>query len=182
MNGQNRRKIDQVLDPGFVGDLGALGLGELRRRHGVCSDLDVELSFYRRMLHGRLDLLSFEMRRRRGEESRTLMEALPEILAGDTEPLPPRPVGESRALSLEAPDLPPVGRREADRALSDDFLARISGLSDAELEETGFRLAAAEEAISRQRRLVFDALDAIQSELAARYRRGAADPAESIEG
>ena len=76
----------------------------------MCGELDVELSFYRRMLHGRMDLLSFELRRRSGEETRSLMEALPEILAGDSDPLPPRMLGDNRIIPIEAPDIPERGQ------------------------------------------------------------------------
>jgi len=52
----------------------------------MCDDLEGELSYYRRLLHGRLDLLNFELRRRSGEETRSLIEALPEILADGDQP------------------------------------------------------------------------------------------------
>jgi hypothetical protein len=178
---QKRRRIDLIQEPGFTDGLGDLDFPELRRRRDLCGGLDVELSYYRRMLHGRMDLLAFELRRRRGEETRTLMEALPEILAGDPEPLPPRPGGESRTIPIEAPDLPAVGRRPVDRALDDDFLARLTGLSDADLDETARMLAEVEEEISSQRRKVFDALDLIQEEITRRYREGLADPADLLD-
>lgn len=170
MTEHKRRRIDQIRDPGFIADLDSVDTGELRRRRDMCGDLDVELSFYRRMLHGRLDLLSFELRRRSGEERRTLMEALPEILAGDAEPQPPRAPGDSRTIPIEAPDLPEVGRRPVDRALGDDFLARLPELDDDDLEATRVMLSEVEAEISAQRRAVFDAADLIQAELTRRYR------------
>ena len=170
MTNQQRRRIDQIRDPAFTADLGSLDVEELRRRRDMCGDLDVELSFYRRMLHGRMDLLSFELRRRRGEERRTIMEALPEILAGTADPLPPRSPGESRTIPIEAPDLPEVGRRPVDRALGDDFLARLPELGDDDLEETRVMLAEVEAEISAQRRAVFAAVDLVQAELSRRYR------------
>jgi hypothetical protein len=179
---QKRRRIDQIRDPGFVAGLDEVGNDELRSRRDMCGALDTELSFYRRMLHGRLDLLAFEQRRRRGEETRTLMEALPEILAGDAEPQPPRAPGEGRTIPIEAPDLPDVGRRAVDRALGDDFLARLPMLEDAELDEIGKMLAEVESDISRQRRDLFEAADLLQAELTRRYREGLAAPADAIDG
>lgn len=170
MKDQKRRRIDQIRDPGFIAGFDSISIDALRERRDMCSDLDVELSFYRRMLHGRIDLLSFELRRRSGAETRSLMEALPEILAGSSEPAPSRPLGDSRTIPIEAPDLPEVGRRPVDRALGDDFLARLPGLSDADLEETRLMLVEVEADISTQRRAVFEALDVIQAELTARYR------------
>ena len=175
MTDQKRRRIDQIRDPGFTDGLDSVDVDELRSRRDMCGELDVELSFYRRMLHGRMDLLSFELRRRSGEETRSLMEALPEILAGNAEPQPPRSPGDSRTIPIEAPDLPDVGRRPVDRALGDDFLARLPQLTDDELEETRVMLTDVESEISEQRRAVFEAVDLVQAELTRRYREDLAD-------
>ncbi len=180
MTDQNRRRIDQIRDPEFIAGLGSLDLDELRSRRDMCGDLDVELSFYRRMLHGRIDLLSFELRRRRGEEKRSLIEALPEILAGSGEPAPSRVSGASRTIPIEAPDLPDVGKRPVDRALGDDFLARLPQISNDDLEETRVMLAEVESDISAQRRAVFEVVDLVQAELTRRYRGDVAD--EPIDG
>ena len=78
---QHRRRIDQVLDPAFTADLEELPLEDLRARRNTLDELDTEFSYYRRILHGRMDLLDFELRRRSGEETRSIIEALPEILS-----------------------------------------------------------------------------------------------------
>jgi hypothetical protein len=79
---QRHRRLDQVLAPEFTADIEAFDLDELRRRRNLADEVETELSYYRRLLHGRMDLLAFEQRRRRGEELRSLIEALPEILVG----------------------------------------------------------------------------------------------------
>ncbi len=174
---QSRRRIDQVSDPTFTRDLDTLPLDELRERRHVLDDLDRELSYYRRILHGRMDLLAFELRRRSGEETRSLIEALPEILAdsptGDRETLP-------KALPVEPPELPARGRRAIDRALGNDFLARLPELDDAELEEIQRGLTEAERAVSAQRRTVYEAHEQILAELTRRYRTGLADVDELL--
>jgi hypothetical protein len=170
---ERRRRIDIVQDEGFTASLGDLAVAELRRRRAVCSDLDIELSYYRRLVHGRMDLLAFEVRRRRGEDERSLLEALPEILAGEGTAGPGFP---ERRVDVEVPDLPEVGRRAIDKVLSDDFLARLPDLGDDELAEIQQRLVAVEAELSRQRRAVYDAYDRIQAELTGRYEAGAADP------
>jgi hypothetical protein len=169
MTHTQRRRIDLVRSPEFTVGLEELSLAELRLRRRTCADLDVEYSYYRRLLQGRLDLLAFEVRRRAGGETRTLIEALPEILASWTSP------GQGlseRRVAVEMPDLPAVGRRAVDRALSDDFLARLPEMSDEELASVQERLAEAEAEISRQRRAVFEASDLLQAELVRRYRAG----------
>ena len=163
-----RRRIDQIQDTGFTAGLEDLSLEDLRLRRRMCADLDVELSYYRRLLQGRLDLLTFEVRRRAGEEQRSLLEALPEVLASWAAGDPGLP---ERSVPVEIPDLPMQGRRAVDLALSDDFLARLPEMSDADLAVVQQRLAEAETEVSRQRRAVFEASDCIQAELVRRYRR-----------
>lgn len=163
-----RRRIDQVQSPEFTSGLEALPLEELRSRRRLCADLDTELSYYRRLLQGRLDLLAFEVRRRAGEEQRSLLEALPEVLASWAAGEPGLP---ERRVPVEIPDLPMQGRRAVDRALADDFLARLPEMDDAELAAVQHRLAEAEGEVSRQRRAVFEASDLLQAELVRRYRR-----------
>lgn len=176
---QHRRRIDQVRDAEFTSGLGDLTLDELRRRRSLLDELDTELSFYRRLLHGRMDLLSFEMRRRSGEETRSLIEALPEILAGGD--VPPRGrEGLPRVLPITAPEFAGEGNRTIDRVLGDDFLAHLPTLEDHELEEIQALLTAAEVEISEQRRDVYEAYEVVTGELTRRYREGLADPSELL--
>lgn len=146
---------------------------ELRDRRRVLDDLDTEFSFYRRMLHGRMDLLAFEMKRRSGEETRSLIEALPQILADGID-------GPSRNtipkdLSLTLPELSGTGNRSIDRVLGDGFLAHLPSLEDDELEEIQATLTEAEKQVSTQRRAVYDVYDRINEEIARRYRKGLVD-------
>lgn len=165
----HRRRIDLVRSPEFTSDLEAVSLAELRQRRRTCADLDLEYSYYRRLLQGRLDLLAFEVRRRAGEETRTLIEALPEILASWASQQPGLP---RRRVPVQAPDLPAAGRRAVDRALSDEFLILLSNMPDQDLTDVQQRLMEAEAEISRLRRAVFDASDLLQAELVRRYRAG----------
>ena len=174
-----RRRIDQVTDPAYVEDLGSLSIDELRKRRGVLDDLDTELSFYRRMLHGRMDLLSFEMRRRSGEETRTLIEALPQILADGIDG--PSRNTIPRDLPLTLPDLSGEGNRAIDRVLGDDFLAHLPSLEDSDLEEIQAALTEAEREVSNQRRAVYEVHDRISAEITLRYREGLADATDLLD-
>lgn len=165
----NRRRIDIIRSPRFTEDLQSVGTDELRSRRKICADLDIELSYYRRLLHGRMDLLAFELRRRRGEEERTLLEALPEILASGGAAAAGFP---ERQVEVAVPNIPERGRRAVDKALADDFLARLPELPDQDLAEIQRMLSDVEAEISEQRRDVYDTYDRIQGELARRYREG----------
>lgn len=174
-----RRRIDQVTDPVYVQDLDSLSMEELRDRRRILDDLDTEFSFYRRMLHGRMDLLSFEMRRRSGEETRSLIEALPQILADGID-------GPSRNtipkdLSLTLPELSGAGNRSIDRVLGDGFLTHLPSLEDDELQDIQETLAEAEQQVSNQRRSVYDVFDLINAEITRRYRNGLVDTTDLFE-
>jgi len=177
---QHRRRIDQVLDPEFVANIEDIPLDELRLRRGVCDKLDVELSYYRRLLHGRMDLLSFEMRRRTGEETRSLIEALPDILA-DTSGEASSHFLVPRNLPLDPPDIPLDGNRPIDRVLADDFLAHLPTISDTELQAIQAMLTEAEGDVSTQRRSVYETLEKLTTEVARRYRDGLASVNELLQ-
>ena len=174
MSEKNRRRIDRVQDASFLADLSSASIDELREKRMMCDDLDVEFSYYRRMLHGRMDLLAFEMRRRAGEEQQTLLEALPRILAeGAYTSAPGLP---SRAVPVEVPDIERKGRRLVDQALDGDFLARLPSLEDEELGEIQRFLQDVERQVSQQRAAVHRALDTLHEELTRRYADETADP------
>lgn len=175
---QQRRRIDRVLDPSFTEAIDTVPIAELRERRQLLDVLDTELSYYRRVLHGRLDLLDFELRRRSGAETRSIIEALPEILADPPSGRTTNPL--DRELPVEAPEHVGEGRREVDRALDDDFLARLPMLEDDALVSIRDDLAATERTVSEQRRAVHDAHDLITGELTRRYRDGLADADELL--
>jgi hypothetical protein len=168
---QHRRRIDQVLDPEFIADIENLANDELRIRRSTCDDLDAELSYYRRLLHARIDLLSFEQRRRRGEETRSLIDALPDILADNTNVDAPH-FSMPKTLPVEPPDVPMDGRRPIDRVLADDFLTHLPDIDDEELEEIQLMLTKTEASVSEQRLSVYEVLETLTDEVARRYRDG----------
>lgn len=162
-----RRRIDQVLDVEFTEDLGALDLDALRARRDLAEGVETELSYYRRLLHGRMDLVQFEMKRRSGEETRSLIEALPQVLAaGETTG---GQVGRLRGQFF--PELPDERHRAIDRVLSEGYLATLPDIADEELAQIQMSLADTEREVSTQRRAVQDVFDALQAELTNRYRR-----------
>lgn len=175
---EQRRRIDQVMDESFTTNLEDLPIDDLRSRRVMCDELDVELSYYRRMLHGRMDLLDFELRRRSGEETRSLIDALPEILADSPSGRTSNPL--DRELSLSLPELAGVGKREVDQALSDGFLAHLPEIDTAELRNIREVLSETEVTVSNQRRAVYDAHDILTGEITRRYRDGSTNADEFL--
>ncbi len=175
---QQRRRIDVATDESFTQDIEDVPMDELRSRREICDDLDTELSYYRRMLHGRMDLLDFELRRRSGEETRSLIEALPEILADSPSGRTSNPL--DRELSLDLPELAGGGKREVDQALSDGFLAHLPTTETEELQGIREALSETEQIVSDQRRAVYNAHDIITGEITRRYREGSTSADELL--
>lgn len=168
---ETRRRLDRVLSSEFVADIDALDLTQLRERRRMADEVENELSFYRRMLHGRIDLLRFELRRRRGEERRSLIEALPHILAdapgGNAESSASQ---RPRHVVADLPPLPDVGKREVDQVLGTDIFARLDEIDETEIERAIAGLIEVEERISEQRRRVQAVADRLAKAVADRYR------------
>jgi hypothetical protein len=168
---EHRRRVDRIQEPSFVEGLEDLSLDELRDKRRMCDDVENELSFYRRMLHGRMDLLGFELRRRSGEETRSLIEALPEILTASETPYEP----SGRPTRVTLPDLPEQRRRHIDEVLEADFLTRIALVDDEELHSIQESLVEVEGELSSQRHAVQEAFNLVQAELTRRYKEGLAN-------
>lgn len=162
-----RRRIDTVLEPEYLEQLSDLDLAEVRSRRDTAEDVEAQISYYRRILHGRMDLLDFERRRRSGEEERTILEALPDILASGMI------LGsEPNLRHIETmPPLPSVtGRRLIDKIMDDGVLASLPELADEELGEAMERLREVENQLSGQRRQLHEVIDTLQQEIVSRYR------------
>lgn len=163
----HRRRIDIVLEPQYLESLSTVELDELRQRRATAEDVESQVSYYRRLLHGRMDLLNFEMRRRSGEEERSLLDALPEILATGmvfgAEP-------NLRHIEVMPPLPTTTGRRLIDKIMNDGVLTELPDLTDDEVVEALERLRDVEAQLSGQRRQLHNVIDQLQEEIVARYR------------
>lgn len=150
-----------------------IDLTELRERRQMAVEVENEMSYYRRLLHGRMDLLRFEQRRRSGEESRSLVESLTEIL------MDPVRRGESDSrraiLDTDLPPLPETGRREVDAVLGDDVLVKLDSVDDDGVARALDAVAALEREISDKRHEVQQVADLLATQIAERYRTGTAE-------
>lgn len=168
-----RRRLDQVLDEDFLEDIDEIDIEDLRGRRQMAVDVEKELSYYRRLLHGRMDLIRFERRRRSGEESRSLMESLAEILSD-----PSRGDGHDprrMVLDTDLPPMPDTGRREVDAVLGDDVLTNLDSVDDAGLAAALDAVEAMEREISDKRHRVQQVADLLSAQIAERYRSGTAE-------
>jgi hypothetical protein len=174
-----QRRIDRVLDPGFVAEAGSLDLAELRSRRDEAAAEEADISYLRRLLQGRLDILRAELRRRSQSGDRdvaALRADLPKILSNEV---------PGRHSALPRVQVPPRSgdryRRRVERLVSDETLARLPDLDVDELTRVVETLAVEEEAVSASRRKVQRVVDELRAELARRYREGTAQVSQLLE-
>ncbi len=164
---------DDVLHGDYTEGLEGLSLDDVRARRADCLEVETALSYVRRLIHGRLDILANERVRRDGGEAgdlHSLVEELPSILAergrvggpgrlvqqlGPTEAVDP--------LIAQLDEMAPAGIVSDPTSVSDDDLRALTE-----------RLIELERTVSRQRHELHATIDTLQAEMTRRYRTGEA--------
>jgi hypothetical protein len=166
-------RLERVLDPAYVDDLEELPMEELRERRAECQELEVGLSYARRLAQGRLDIIGAELRRRtEGGDAidvHALVEQLPEILSDRV-----RGPGLGRLPSLMVPGEGADFSGELDEVVDAGNLAGLADHSDSEITAMLDALQDYEQSVSARRRALHERLDALQAEITRRYRTGEA--------
>ncbi len=166
-----RRRIDRVLAPDYVQHLDQLDLAEVRGRRDDAAQEETDLSYLRRLLHGRIDIVKAEQKRRSEGGSSSVVERLAEILADNV--VGPAPSGSGRHQPLE-PSRAEAHRRHVEALVSDADLTDVSSLPDDRLALALTTYVSEEESVSRRRREVQKVVDLLNDEIGARYRAGSA--------
>ena len=173
-----QRRIDRVLDPAFVEGVDRLGLPELRARREEAEAEEADVSYLRRLLQGRLDILRAELVRRSATDEQDvagLLAGLPAILSDDS------PGTFSAVPRVKVPSRAGEHRRRVERLVSDETIARLPELDVEELTRAVEVLSAEEEKVSTHRRTVQRVVDVLRGELARRYRDGTAQVSQLLE-
>ncbi|MER8041846.1 ABC transporter substrate-binding protein [Streptomyces sp. NPDC094032] len=152
-------------------DLGALRLPELRALRRDAQGDEADLSYVRRMLQGRIDILRAELARRSDPEA-PVLDRLSEILA-DAPSRPGAAARSARHVTLSTPRSEEY-RRLAAEMLSEVELSDLSARTDDELHTAMGRLAGYEQQVSRRRHELQRTADDCSAEIARRYREGEA--------
>lgn len=165
------RRIDRVLAEDYLTGLAEATLADVRELRTDAEQEEVDLSYIRRMVQGRIDIVRAELARRGGTSSGTLVEDLASILAD--EPRGPAR-GSGRHTTLE-PSRADEHRRYVETLVADVDLSDVSARRDDELEHAMGVLAGEEQNLSAKRREVQTVMDACSAEITRRYRDGEAD-------
>jgi hypothetical protein len=163
-----RRRIDRVLAEDFASDLSALDLDEVRSRRRDAEQEEADLSYVRRMLQGRMDILRAELARRAGGGDK-IVEHLSQILSDAAR----SDHGLGRFLRVE-PSRVDEHRRLVEQVIADVGVSDVEQHSDDELRAALGRLEGFERGISEDRHRVQQVMDALTTEVAERYKSGSA--------
>jgi hypothetical protein len=164
--------LERLLAADYLDGLDARPLEGLRAMRAECQEVETGLSLVRRLVQGHLDIVTIEVARRADGgapgDLADLLELLPEVLADRTQspglgrlPVQMAPVALDPDLEAELAALVGPGLALDPSSIEDDRLAALVGT-----------LEALEADVSARRRSVFQRLDAVQEELARRYRSG----------
>jgi hypothetical protein len=166
--------LDKILSDDYLGDVTTLLMDHVRARRAQCKDVETGLSYLRRMVQGRLDIVTAEQARRAEGgapgDITGLIERLPSVLAENT-----RAPGSGRlTMSFDT------------GAVDEDLVAELNGIasttdlsdsveiSDEALQTMHGCLHEFELKVSGLRRSLFARIDSLESEITRRYRSGEA--------
>lgn len=158
---------------GGEGGVGGLRLPELRTLRRDAQRDEADLSYVRRLVQGRIDILRAELARRRDPRAPVpetpVVDRLSEILAD----APSRHRTSARHVTLTTPRGDEF-RRLAAENLAEVELSDLAARTDEELHDAMGRLVRYEQQVSRRRHELQRTTDDCSAEIARRYRDGEA--------
>ncbi len=171
-----RRRIDRVLDPAYISGLADQELGEVRQRRDDAAQEETDLSFVRRLLHARIDIVRAEQRRRHEDGGAPVVAELARILAVNA--VAPA-TGSGRHQRLQ-PSQAEAHRRQVEALVANVDLSDVASLSDEQLNDAEQAYCTEEATVSRRRRDVQRVVDALNAEIGSRYASGTASVDELL--
>jgi hypothetical protein len=145
---------------------------DVRAKRAECQEVEVGLSYLRRVVQGRLDIVFADLQRRAGGEPAdlaALVDQLPEILGDQA-----RPAGYGRLPTLIVPSDTDDLTADVDAVADPTRLSSLSDMEEEQVRGLADALGELERRTSHQRRLLLDRLDVLQEEIVRRYKEGEA--------
>jgi hypothetical protein len=164
-----RRRIDRVLGTDFLQGLSEADLDDLRERRDDAEQEEVDLSYVRRLIQGRIDIAEAERRRRSSGGDGSIIDQLVDILTDENATT----TGSGRYLDVE-PSRVDEHRRVVERVVADARISDVSALSDDQLAGVLSVLREHEEHVSGLRRKVQTVVDTLSEAIGRRMADEAA--------
>ncbi len=170
----HKEELERILTPDYLDGMAELSLEDLRAMRSECQQIEVALSYLRRLVQGRLDIVFTYIEHPGTDQSldlATVVDDLPGILSAGSG----RSASPARLPMLLAPDTEEyLLTAELDAILPADEVAGLATRDAQELQAVATQLEELERLVSSERRGLHERIDALQSELVDRYKTGRA--------
>lgn len=168
-------RIDEILSPEYVEGLADLPLADVRARRDECQEAADELSYLRRMVQGRLDIVHADLQRRAGGEPGDLHEVVEQLKRGEILADSTRAQGLGRLpTGLVPADLDGWIAAELDTVIDATRMSTLHELDEDEVRAIGDRLDDLEQRVSSRRSALHERTNVLQEEIVRRYKSGEA--------
>lgn len=164
--------LEAILNDEFPADLPGIDMADLRTTRARLKSVEDGLSFLRRMIQGRLDVVAAEQSRRSDGADANIEELiarLPGLLANSTRSAGP---GGRPPQRLTPGEVDPELAADLDEIISHGHLLDVSSLTDEDLWAAESELTELERTVSGYRKRLFARLDELEGEITRRYRTG----------
>ncbi|HEV3366497.1 MAG TPA: hypothetical protein VG054_03475 [Acidimicrobiales bacterium] len=170
----HKDELDRILTSTYLDGIEAKSLADIRSMRTECQEAEVALSYLRRLIQGRLDIVHAYLEHPGSDDSpdlAALVEDLPAILSAG----PGRPAGPGHLPLLLSPDTEESDlTAELDAVLGADEIGTLAELDIDQLNSIAGQLEAIESRVSVDRRALHERIDALQAELVDRHKTGRA--------
>lgn len=169
-SGQGTRRIDRVLAEDYLAGLAEAPLSDVRALRAEAEQEEADLSYVRRLVQGRIDIVKAELARRTSGAEASLVDSLVDVLSEQRGSAH----GLGRHVTVE-PSRVDAHQRYVEQLVANVDLTDTTARSDEELQDVLEVLAVEERTLSGKRRKVQEVMDALSAEVTRRYRDGEAD-------
>jgi hypothetical protein len=164
-----RRRIDRVLAPDYAEGVEQRPLADVRVLRDEAAQEETDLSYLRRLLHARIDIVRAE-KLRRTDGGSAVVDQLATILALNAV----SPANGLGRYQTQEPSRADAHQRHVEALVSDVDLSDVSALSDDKLDLALRTFVGEEASVSQRRRQVQVVMDQLNAEIAGRYQSGSA--------
>ncbi len=154
--------VDKVLSPEFLSDVSSISVDDLRARREQAQGVESTLSYVRRLLQARIDILKNSELSVTYKDPSTVTEELSKSLSHHVK----GPEVSSRFVEVELP--------EDLHGLADEWINHLTSGVVRDRDELLVILEEAERGISAERHKLHDVLKVLSSEVKDRYKSGEA--------
>lgn len=166
--------LDRILSSTYLDGLADRSLADIRSMRAECQEAEVALSYLRRLIQGRLDIVHTYLEHEGSDGRRdlgSLVDDLPTILSSGRG----RPPGPAHLPQLLSPDTEEADlTAELDAILGADEIGTLADLDVDRLNSLAGRLEVIETRVSADRRALHERIDTLQAELVERHKTGRA--------